>query len=63
MKRRRAIVRTLRQPSTWAGIAALALLAGKQLPPELVGAAPDLVALAAGLLGITLNEQGPPGPT
>lgn len=62
MSRFAFILKRLQQPSTWAALAGLSLLAGKQLPPELVGAGPDLVALAAGALGVALNEQGPPGP-
>ena len=59
MPRRAALVARLREPSTWAALAALAAVAGRHLPPELVASGPDLVALVCIALGIALPE-GPP---
>lgn len=50
------VLARLREPSTWAAVGVLAVLAGRPLPADLVQAAPDLVALLAAGLGITLKE-------
>lgn len=63
MSRRRAalayLAARLREPSSWAALAVLASVAGMHLPPELVGAAPELVGLVAALLGVALPERRP----
>lgn len=48
----------IKEPSTWAALAALASLAGHPLPTDLVAAAPALVCLLASILGVVLNERG-----
>ena len=50
----------LREPSTWAALGTLAVLAGHPLPEHLGDAGPALAALACALLGITMREGGPP---
>lgn len=57
----RAVAARLRQPSTWAALAALAVLAGHPLPASMVEAGPALVALVAAALGVVLDERGAPG--
>lgn len=55
-RRAAAILARLREPSTMAGIAALALLAG--VPPGVPEAAMQGVAAVAGLLAVLLPEGG-----
>lgn len=52
----RPVIDRLREPSTWSALAAVALLAGQQLPAELVGAGPDLVALVCAVVGVLTPE-------
>lgn len=56
------VVDRLREPSTWAGIAALAILSRHPLPEGLTDAAPALVALLSAVLAAVLDERGPPPP-
>lgn len=55
----RRMLSRLRQPSTWAALGVLATLAGHRLPPDLVGALPELVGLVCAGLGVALDETGP----
>lgn len=52
-----AVVERLREPSTWAALGVLAAISGRYMPPELVTAGPDLVALVCAALGVVLNER------
>lgn len=52
----RQVAARLREPSTWAALAALAVLAGHPMPESMEDAGPALVALLAAALGITLKE-------
>ena len=53
------IVTKLREPSSWAGIAALFAALGWQLPPEYFGAITQAGIALAGLAAILLNERKP----
>jgi len=48
----------LREPSTWAALAAVAAALGHPVPADLVSAAPTLVAIVAAGLGVALDERG-----
>lgn len=56
MKKLIPLLNRLRQPSTWAGVAALGLLFG--LPPGTVELSGQVVGGLAGLAAIFLNERG-----
>lgn len=56
MKKLIPLLNRLRQPSTWAGVAALGLLFG--LPPGTVEMSGQVVGGLAGLAAIFLNEKG-----
>lgn len=56
MKKLIPLLNRLRQPSTWAGVAALGLLFG--LPPGTVELSGQVVGGLAGLAAIFLNEKG-----
>ena len=55
-------VARLREPSTWAALAALAVLAGHPMPERMEEAGPALVALVAAVLGVALKEGSEPPP-
>ncbi len=57
-----AILERLRQPSTWAGVAALAAALGWQLPAETYGLITQAVMALAGLAAVVLNERNKPTP-
>jgi len=48
----------LKQPSTWAGLAALASLVGHPVPADVVAALPQLVTFLGGLAAVFINEKG-----
>lgn len=50
------LVRKFREPSTWAGIAAVAVAFG--LPPGTIDAVGQIVGGVAGLAAVMLNERG-----
>jgi hypothetical protein len=50
------LARKLREPSTWAGIAAVAVVFG--VPPGTIDAVGQVVAGLAGLAAVALNEGG-----
>lgn len=52
----RYLAERMREPSTWAALAAVAAALGHPVPLDLVAAAPVLVALAAGAAGVALAE-------
>jgi F420-0:gamma-glutamyl ligase len=58
----RAFADRLQQPSTWAGLSALALLAGRADAAhalQLLGQSiPDMLAAAAALVAVVKNEKG-----
>lgn len=57
-----ALVRRVREPSTWAGLAALALMFGQHdaaAALNLLGASvPDLFAAGAALVAVVMREPG-----
>lgn len=55
MKRIFPIIKRLREPSTWAGIAALGLIFG--FPPGTIDLAGQVVGGVAGLAAIFMGEQ------
>lgn len=55
-----AILARLREPSTWAALAALGSIVGHGIPPDLTAAAPVLVSLGAAVLGVALPERQQP---
>ena len=50
------ILRRLREPSTWAGLAALAAIFGVPVPPGVPEAVGTLVAAGAAVAGVLLPE-------
>lgn len=50
------ILKKIREPSTWAGIAVLMALAGATPNPETLGMVQQVVTGAAGLIAIAANE-------
>lgn len=56
MKSVHSIVKRLREPSTWAGLAALGLVFG--LPPGTIELVGQIVGGVAGLAAIVLPESG-----
>jgi hypothetical protein len=53
------VITKLREPSSWAGIAALFAALGWQLPTEYFGAITQVGIALAGLAAILLNERKP----
>lgn len=51
------IVNRLKEPSTWASLAALVALSGMQVPDDVVQAMPGLVGFVAAVLGVFLKEK------
>jgi|GEM_PF-2630788 len=56
--RRAAVIKRLREPSTWAALGVLSTVAAAPIPPDLIAAAPSLVALVCAGLGVALDERG-----
>lgn len=52
------ILNRIREPSTWAGIASVAISLGLGVPPGLIEAAGQAVAGIAGVLAIFVRERG-----
>ena len=54
----RFIIERLREPSTWSGIASIALAFGLGIPPGALEAVTQIGVGVAGLAGIVLREKG-----
>jgi hypothetical protein len=54
------IINRLREPSTWSGIAALAVALGMGIPPGTVEAITQVGVGLAGLAAVVLRERGKP---
>lgn len=52
------LLNRIREPSTWAGIASLAISLGLGVPPGTIEAAGQAAAGIAGLLAIFVRERG-----
>lgn len=51
------IINRLREPSTWAGVASIAVSFGLGVPPGLIEAAGQAIAGVAGVLAIFMKER------
>lgn len=54
---RELIINRLREPSTWAGVASIAVSLGLGVPPGLIEAAGQALAGVAGVLAIVMRER------